>query len=263
MYYYTVSHHCDTTKRQPVFAIRISFMNCSIVTQRNLWVTMMLFSGQGSFLTMCFGSWVGNVPWRREQLPAPVILAWRIPWTVQLMGSQSVGHDWVTFTFTSVSEIRFCVQHSCCLIHFCLHWVFDAVSLLSPVLASGRRPPAASHHRGFSCGAWALERVGSGRSWCAGIVALQRVGSPWGRVKPVSSALAGRLPTAALPGKPYNILNLVPTGQSDGNADVSFILILSQLHWSFAVLASANPQPCFPQFVHQTLVELHLHQTLF
>ena len=28
------------------------------------------------------------------------ILAWRIPWTIQSMGSQRVGHDWVTFTFT-------------------------------------------------------------------------------------------------------------------------------------------------------------------
>ena len=27
------------------------------------------------------------------------ILAWRIPWTVQAMGSQRVGHDWATFTF--------------------------------------------------------------------------------------------------------------------------------------------------------------------
>ena len=27
------------------------------------------------------------------------ILAWRIPWTIQSMGSQRVGHDWVTFTF--------------------------------------------------------------------------------------------------------------------------------------------------------------------
>ena len=27
-------------------------------------------------------------------------LAWRIPWTVLSMGSQRVGHDWVTFTFT-------------------------------------------------------------------------------------------------------------------------------------------------------------------
>ena len=28
------------------------------------------------------------------------ILAWRIPWTVQSMRSQRVGHDWATFTFT-------------------------------------------------------------------------------------------------------------------------------------------------------------------
>ena len=27
-------------------------------------------------------------------------LDWRIPWTVQSMGSQRVGHDWATFTFT-------------------------------------------------------------------------------------------------------------------------------------------------------------------
>ena len=28
------------------------------------------------------------------------ILAWRIPWTVQSMGSQRVGHNWATFSFT-------------------------------------------------------------------------------------------------------------------------------------------------------------------
>ena len=28
------------------------------------------------------------------------ILAWRIPWTVQSMGSERVGHNWATFTFT-------------------------------------------------------------------------------------------------------------------------------------------------------------------
>ena len=27
------------------------------------------------------------------------ILAWRIPWTIQSMESQRVGHDWVTFTW--------------------------------------------------------------------------------------------------------------------------------------------------------------------
>ena len=28
------------------------------------------------------------------------ILAWRIPWTVQSMGSQRVGQDWAALTFT-------------------------------------------------------------------------------------------------------------------------------------------------------------------
>ena len=35
------------------------------------------------------------------------ILAWRIPWTVQSMGRQRVGHDWVTFTFTSFNTFKF------------------------------------------------------------------------------------------------------------------------------------------------------------
>ena len=30
------------------------------------------------------------------------ILAWRIPWAVQTMGSQKVGHDWATFTWASL-----------------------------------------------------------------------------------------------------------------------------------------------------------------
>ena len=29
----------------------------------------------------------------------PSILAWRIPWTMQSMGLQGVGHNWVTFIF--------------------------------------------------------------------------------------------------------------------------------------------------------------------
>ena len=41
------------------------------------------------------------------------ILAWRIPWTIQSMGLQRVGHDWVTFTFTlSLSQVS-SVTQSC------------------------------------------------------------------------------------------------------------------------------------------------------
>ena len=32
------------------------------------------------------------------------ILAWRIPWTIQSMESQRVGHDWATFTFFTVQS---------------------------------------------------------------------------------------------------------------------------------------------------------------
>ena len=85
-----------------------------------------------------FNSWVGKIRWRRERLPLqyswaslvaqlvknpPVvqetwvrslgwedplekgkaahssILAWRISWTIQSIGSQRVRHDWATFTF--------------------------------------------------------------------------------------------------------------------------------------------------------------------
>ena len=39
-----------------------------------------------------FSSWVGKIPWRREQLPTPV-LAWRIPGTIQSSGSKRVGRE--------------------------------------------------------------------------------------------------------------------------------------------------------------------------
>ena len=34
-----------------------------------------------------------------------LILGWRIPWTIQSMGSQRVGHNWATFTFTFVADL--------------------------------------------------------------------------------------------------------------------------------------------------------------
>ena len=47
-----------------------------------------------------FDPWVGKIPWRRIW-QSTHILAWRIPWTEepggpQSMGSQRVGHDWMT-----------------------------------------------------------------------------------------------------------------------------------------------------------------------
>ena len=56
-----------------------------------------------------FNPRVGKIPWRRERLPTLVFLAWRIPWTIQYMGSQRVRHDWVTFTFTF--QFHYKVKH--------------------------------------------------------------------------------------------------------------------------------------------------------
>ena len=51
-----------------------------------------------------FDPWVGKIPWRRKWQPTPVSLpaeshAWRSLGKLQSMGSQRVGHDWVTNTF--------------------------------------------------------------------------------------------------------------------------------------------------------------------
>ena len=49
-------------------------------------------------------TWVWSLGWEdsleKGKATYSSVLAWRIPWTIQSMGSQRVGHDWVTFTFT-------------------------------------------------------------------------------------------------------------------------------------------------------------------
>ena len=49
-------------------------------------------------------TWVRSLGWEdpleKGKATHSSILAWRIPWTVQSMGSQRVRHNWVTFTFT-------------------------------------------------------------------------------------------------------------------------------------------------------------------
>ena len=57
----------------------------------------------------------GRFPWRREWQPTPVILAWRIPWTeepggLQSVGSQRVGHDWLMHT---VLSLLMGIPHEC------------------------------------------------------------------------------------------------------------------------------------------------------
>ena len=54
-------------------------------------------------------TWVQSLGWEdpleKGKATHSSILAWRLPWTVESMGSQRVWHDWVTFTFTCVSYI--------------------------------------------------------------------------------------------------------------------------------------------------------------
>ena len=51
-------------------------------------------------------TWVQSLGWEDPLEKGTAIhssvLAWRIPWTIQSMGSQRVGHNWETFTFTMV-----------------------------------------------------------------------------------------------------------------------------------------------------------------
>ena len=52
-------------------------------------------------------TWVQSLGWEdnleKGKAIHSSILAWRIPWTVWSMGSQRVGQDWVTWTFTPAS----------------------------------------------------------------------------------------------------------------------------------------------------------------
>ena len=47
-------------------------------------------------------TWVRSLGWKdpleKGKATHSSILAWRIPWTIQSVGSQRVGHDWVTNT---------------------------------------------------------------------------------------------------------------------------------------------------------------------
>jgi len=49
-------------------------------------------------------TWVWSLGWEdpleKGKATHTSILAWRIPWTLQSMGSQRVRQDWMTFTFT-------------------------------------------------------------------------------------------------------------------------------------------------------------------
>ena len=49
-------------------------------------------------------TWIWSLGWEdpleKGKATHSSVLPWRIPWTVQSMGSEGVRHDWATFTFT-------------------------------------------------------------------------------------------------------------------------------------------------------------------
>ena len=57
-------------------------------------------------------TWVQSLSWKdlleKGKATHSSILAWRIPWTVQCRASQTVGHDWATFTFTGIVILAYC-----------------------------------------------------------------------------------------------------------------------------------------------------------
>ena len=84
-------------------------------------------SGKG-FACQCrrcrFDPWVGKIPWRRKWQPTPGFFAWKIPWTeepsgLQSMEQQKVRHYWahthththtLTHSHTPISTLSF--QHA-------------------------------------------------------------------------------------------------------------------------------------------------------
>ena len=58
-----------------------------------------------------FGPWVGKISWRRKMSTHSSVLAWRIPWTEELGGLQSV--HWVTTEATKHAHmVTYCNQTS-------------------------------------------------------------------------------------------------------------------------------------------------------
>ena len=55
-------------------------------------------------------TWVRSLGWEepleKGKATHSSILTWRIPWTIQYMGSQRVGHDRVTFTLYFVKNLN-------------------------------------------------------------------------------------------------------------------------------------------------------------
>ena len=66
----------------------------------SIWILLFFLSDYSAM----WETWVRSLGWEdpleKGKATYSSILAWRIPWTLQSMGPQRVGHNWVTFTST-------------------------------------------------------------------------------------------------------------------------------------------------------------------
>ena len=111
------------------------------------------------------GSLGQEVPLEEDMAIHSSILAWRIPWTgepggLQSIGSQRVRHDWATNTFTLVCSFIFSslqgkadyTEELWATTHFCRAWSMlvysNIINLAAQVLVAA--------HGIFGCSAWTL-----------------------------------------------------------------------------------------------------------
>ena len=63
-------------------------------------------------------TWIRSLGWEdpleKRTATHSSILAWRIPWIVQSMGSQRVGHDWLSFHFNISTAKYMTIQCELC-----------------------------------------------------------------------------------------------------------------------------------------------------
>ena len=94
----------SATPSEPASTLPFSGQLFSIVIcvqmKGSVLVRIPLIECRGSIPLHCYHKWRGNKDYLLEKGKAThsSILAWRIPWTVQSIGSQRVGHDRATFT---------------------------------------------------------------------------------------------------------------------------------------------------------------------
>ena len=89
--------------------LRRAFSNPAI----HVWASLVAQLGKN--LPAIQETWVQFLDWEgpleKGKATYSRILAWRIPWTIQFMGPQRVGHNWVTFTSMFGHIITF-LKHS-------------------------------------------------------------------------------------------------------------------------------------------------------